>query len=878
MNSNQTNIDGNLEQLNDNYPYNNYKKNQQDLNSFFSRFFRIVVIHKWLFLSVFVAILLLVLLYALKQPKVYQSNYEVFYNETMREYMSFDNAPVVKSDFDKNYWLSAMKSNEVLKSTIKNSGLTYSVSQLKSMMFIGVIDKRKEDRIPVYLVSITSKYNEHIPVLIRAYVKSLNELLLQNQITNSERLVVYLKDQINQNNQKLNQVDITIMHSGAAKGTEIIDFDKISSTLDQFRADLLNARVNLASIMSARIRTENELKNLDGTIINESAFSEPLKVQLMNLEVDLARSLTRNKEDHPEVKQLRQNIEQISSMIRDTLQQRLEVRSLIQNPLKAQLMSKLMDYKIQEVSEETKVKSLEKIIAELEAKTLPGSVNEEQQQTLRNREMVSLTIKQLNDKLIETQSTSQGSLSRFVFVDDPSSVFIANKGILFYVIFALLLGLIIASLIVFIYDLLDDRIMLIDDYERFYSAPMLGVVKHYSESENNLVTLNPITGVKYRSTSDMSNLIVNLRQIQKLKNLKTFVISSPDRLDGKSLVSMKLAAAVANKSQKVLLVDMDFFSPKLSSKVEPGFGMGLSNYLVEECTLQDILNTTEIETLHFVNAGNSEGHKELFYNNKKLVEFIEWSRENYDMVIFDTPAAIYIPDVVDFFEFIDGIIVIARLRRTTRTMLNKLFKVLTIFKTKYITTIINDFYEGLDKGYGDYANSYKYYDDATIESKSKNSGLKIKRPRKSILFLYVFSIIAILLLGVYLWKNSYFPFHATKNVALHSYTAQMDTSANGRNDEVLQNSDSFSLQNTKDSILITTEKRFDEIALTRFANEKFWVYIYLINKDKGLNRYNLQPGDVVYLPSTDNYDIDANNPESVNKAIKIETEILAGNL
>ena len=754
MKNNQTYTDENID-VNDKYPYGNYSKNQQDLNSYFSRFFRIVLIHKWLFLSVLIAVIIFVLLYALKQPKVYQSNYEVFYNETMREYMSLDNAPIVKSDFDKNYWLSAMKSNEVLKSTIKNSGLSYSVSQLKSMMFVGIIDKRKEDRIPVYLVSISSKYNEHIPILIRAYVKSLNELLLQNQIINSERLVVYLRGQINQNNQKLNQIDVSIMHSGTPKGTEIIDFDKISSTLDQFRADLLNARINLASIVSARARTENELKNLDGTIINESAFSEPLKVQLMNLEVDLARSLTRNKEDHPEVKQLRRNIEQISSMIRDTLQQRMEVRSLIQNPIKSQLMSKLMDYKIQEVSEETKVKSLEQIIAELERKTLPGSINEEQQQTLRNRELVSLTIKQLNDKLIETQSTSQGSLSRFVFVDDPSSVFVANKGILFYLILALLLGLLLASLIVFIYDMLDDRIMLIDDYERFYTAPMLGVVKHYAESENALVTVNPLTGAKYRSASDMSNLIINLRQIQKLKELKTFVISSPDRLDGKSLVSMKLAAAVANKMQKVLLVDMDFFSPKLSNKVEPDFESGLSNYLMDECAITEIIRPTEIETLHFVNAGNSEGHKEMYYNNKRLVEFIAWARENYDMVIFDTPAAIYIPDIVDFFEYIDGIFVIVRLRRTTRTMLNRLFKVLNVFSSKHITAILNDFDEKQGRGYGDYNYSYKNYYEAASDVTPNDSNPKIKRPRKSIIFVIVITLISILLFGFF-WKSSLF--------------------------------------------------------------------------------------------------------------------------
>ena len=208
-------------------------------------------------------------------------------------------------------------------------------------------------------------------------------------------MVSYLSDQLNQNNGKLNQINISITNGSSNTG-EIIDFDKIKTSLDDFRKELLNATVNLASIQSSRKRTEAELKNLDGTIVNESAFSEPLKVQLMNLEVDLSRALTKNKEDHPAVKQIRQNITQISAMLRDSIEQRLEIKSLIQNPIKSQLVGKLLELKIAEVSEETRVESLRKVIAELEKQTMPGSFNDAQQQQLRNREMITLTIKQLN--------------------------------------------------------------------------------------------------------------------------------------------------------------------------------------------------------------------------------------------------------------------------------------------------------------------------------------------------------------------------------------------------------------------------------------------------------------------------------------------------
>lgn len=842
-----------------------YHTNSQndDLGAFFARFFKVLLLHKWLFLIVFLLVAALVLVYAIRQPRIFQSNYEVFYNETMREYVNLERAPIVKSDFDKNYWLRAMMSNDLMQMTLENSGLPYSISDLKSAIRVGVIDKRKEDRVPVYFVSISSKEKLHIPILIRAYVKGLNQMLVQTQLQNSERLLLYLNDQIRQNNAKLNQIDISIRGNSYGSGTELIDFDKVNNTLDRFRADLLNARVNLSSIMAARMRTEDELRNLDGTIINESAFSEPLKVQLMNLEVDLARSLTRNKEDHPEVKQIRRNIEQISTMIRDTLQQRMEIRSLIQNPIKAQLMGKLMELKISEVSEETKLRSLEKIIAELEMKTLPGAVNEEQQQNLRNREMISLTIKQLNDKLIETQTMSHGSLSRFVFIDDPTAIFLSNKGLIFFLILALMLGLVIASLVVFLYDMLDDRIMLVEDYERFYSIPLLGVVRHYNESENYLIS--PTSYYKNRTSSEISSLIMNIRQLQKSKLIKNIVISSSDRHEGKSLVSLKIASELANKNQRILLVDMDFFSPKLSAKIDPNVNIGLSNFLAGELELVDVIQKTELPNLQFINAGTFDGQKELLYADNKLKETIEALKSQYDLVVFDTPAAIYIPDIVEFFENVDAIFVIARLRRTTRKLFNRLIKVVQPFNNKVICAVLNDFYlNGKNSDYN-YSYSYENYQDKSIMDRDS----KTKRPGRSIVFLIV--LLSIFLSVLAFWGYRYYVNTNKPNVEF-SQNEVRDPDSDEIDYSILNNT----VYNFSDSVVVDEYSTLTALSQTYYGDTAFWVYIYIANKSTITKFDSLKVGSTIYIPTKDNFDMVSE--EAVVKAKAIETQVFAGKL
>lgn len=681
------------------------RKHNDDLGNFFTRFFKVIAIHRWLFLFILLLVTALVIWFGLRQPKVYLSEYEVFYNETMKEFVDDSNVPVMRSDFDKNYWVRAMVSDELMRMTIENSGLVYTPGGLKKLISVSQVDKRREDRIPVFKVSILNQNREHIPILIKAYIKALNALLVQYQVGNSDRLVRYFNDQIAQSNTNLAQIDLQIMAAGSGESgaVEIVDYDKIKASLDEFRKELLQAKVNLSSIRAARIKTQAELRNLDGTIINESAFSEPLKVQLMNLEVDLARSLTKQKEDHPTVKQIRQNIVQISNMLRDSIEQRLEIKSYVANPLKSQLMSRLLELQISEVSESTRLESLEKVIKELELRTLPDAVNQDHQQMLRNREMLFITLKQLNDRLIEAQSASHGSLSRFVYIDDPGAIFLANKGVLYYAILAALLGIVLASVFVFVYDLLDDRIMMVDDFEHFYPIPLIGTVRHYANREADWKSKASLPD--YAHVQNMSSLVINLRQFIRRNELKSLVVASPERQEGKSYLSLKLATALAFKKQKILLVDMDFFAPRITHFIQHEPHPGLSNFIVGDISLEKLIQPTEVEGLYFAGAGNAEGRKDLFYNDVALSRFVEWARNNFDVVIYDTPAVTYIPDIFEFFDSMDAILLVIRLRMTTRKSITRMLKSISNFKTTPISAIINDVYS---KAAGSTQYSYEY--------------------------------------------------------------------------------------------------------------------------------------------------------------------------
>lgn len=59
-----------------------------------------------------------------------------------------------------------------------------------------------------------------------------------------------------------------------------------------------------------------------------------------------------------------------------------------------------------------------------------------------------------------------------------------------------------------------------------------------------------------------------------------------------------------------------------------------------------------------------------------------------------------------------------------------------------------------------------------------------------------------------------------------------------------------------------------------YGNPKFWVYIYIENKDKIRNPDNLENGMVLVIPPASKYGIDADNPESVKKAEREAARIM----
>lgn len=77
------------------------------------------------------------------------------------------------------------------------------------------------------------------------------------------------------------------------------------------------------------------------------------------------------------------------------------------------------------------------------------------------------------------------------------------------------------------------------------------------------------------------------------------------------------------------------------------------------------------------------------------------------------------------------------------------------------------------------------------------------------------------------------------------------------------------------TVVLGMGKTLRLLALDHYGHREFWIYIYLENRDKINNPNNVPVGIELVIPSKQKYDINANNPNSIKKAIEKGNEELS---
>jgi len=196
--------------------------------------------------------------------------------------------------------------------------------------------------------------------------------------------------------------------------------------------------------------------------------------------------------------------------------------------------------------------------------------------------------------------------------------------------------------------------------------------------------------------------ILRTQVLQRLneKNWNTLAITSPGSGAGKSLTAINLAMSLAREvDNTVLLIDANLRSPKLDKYFDFHTEYGLSDYLLQDMPLQDMLvNPEGVSRFVVLPAGRPIANSSEMLSSPKMQRLVEEVKHRYPsrIVIFDLPPLLESSDTLAFIPNADATLVVIEEGKTQEAELKQAFELLQ--GNEVIGTVLNKAYS-TDKDY-----------------------------------------------------------------------------------------------------------------------------------------------------------------------------------
>lgn len=191
-------------------------------------------------------------------------------------------------------------------------------------------------------------------------------------------------------------------------------------------------------------------------------------------------------------------------------------------------------------------------------------------------------------------------------------------------------------------------------------------------------------------------------------DIKAVALTSYSAAEGKSIVSLQLAAAIAQAGKRVVLLDTDLRASVMQSRLRCREKvLGLSHYLSGMANADELLCGTDIPGLYVIFAGTRVPNPAELLGNKNFERLIPALKQAFDYVIVDAPPLGQVIDCAVMAPALDGVIMVVDVTKNSYKLERRVKAQLEKAGGKILGVVLNrvDFrdkhsYYGKAYGYG----------------------------------------------------------------------------------------------------------------------------------------------------------------------------------
>jgi len=207
-----------------------------------------------------------------------------------------------------------------------------------------------------------------------------------------------------------------------------------------------------------------------------------------------------------------------------------------------------------------------------------------------------------------------------------------------------------------------------------------------SKIRHLIAQLNPTSPI----TEQYRTVRTNLQFSAVDGALQAILITSPGPAAGKSITAANLAVVYAQQKMKTLLIDADLRKPTVHYTFRLNNLKGFSNVLINESTLEDAVQRSDIEQLDVLSSGPLPPNPAELLASNRMKDILNEMKQTYDFIIFDTPPTLAVTDAKILANIVDGTLLIVRSGATEIADALKAKETLETAKAPIIGSVLND--------------------------------------------------------------------------------------------------------------------------------------------------------------------------------------------
>ena len=269
---------------------------------------------------------------------------------------------------------------------------------------------------------------------------------------------------------------------------------------------------------------------------------------------------------------------------------------------------------------------------------------------------------------------------------------------------ALLVGIVLPFGVIYIKELLDNKIKTKHDIERLSQTVVLAELPKIRKGESDIVGRNDLSPM----AEAFRILITNMNfMIPKKEKGKVVFVTSTIKGEGKTFASVNLALTLTNPNRKVIIIGSDIRNPQLQRYDKNSrIYMGLTEFLYDEnVTLDKVIHQSNMNShLDVIYSGAIPPNPTELLTNGRYQVLLETLKPLYDYIIVDTAPLMLVTDTFLFADLADTTLYVTRSNYTEEKLIDFANKNIKANKIKNVGFVLND----VSKSNLGYGNKYGY--------------------------------------------------------------------------------------------------------------------------------------------------------------------------